>query len=167
MKIVIISDVHDHLPNLKKVLDYCVKEKIKKIICCGDLASQESLDFLNDNFEGEIYYSLGNAEAGKLSEFADGAMHKKTKMFNNVGEATFDGIKTAFVHYPDVADELCARGKYDFVFHGHTHKPWEEMVGQCKKLNPGNVAGIIYPPTFAVWETEGNKFSLIRIHDLM
>jgi hypothetical protein len=33
-------------------------------------------------------------------------------------------------------------------------------------LNPGNVAGEIYLPTFAVWEVESNNFELIKIHDL-
>ncbi|KKP57116.1 MAG: hypothetical protein UR51_C0023G0001, partial [Candidatus Moranbacteria bacterium GW2011_GWF1_34_10] len=32
-KIAIISDVHNNETNLKKVLDYCAREKIKKIIC--------------------------------------------------------------------------------------------------------------------------------------
>ena len=49
MKIAIISDVHDNIPNLKKILNYCIENKIEKIICCGDLASLETLDFINDN----------------------------------------------------------------------------------------------------------------------
>ena len=50
MKVVIISDVHNNTTNLKKVLDFCAKNKIGKIICCGDLSSNETLDFLNDHF---------------------------------------------------------------------------------------------------------------------
>ena len=33
-------------------------------------------------------------------------------------------------------------------------------------LNPGNVAGEIYPATFSIWETDDNKFELIRINEL-
>jgi putative phosphoesterase len=166
MKIAIISDVHDNLAGLKKALDCCAEKGIASIICCGDLASLETLDFLNDHFEGAIFYVLGNAEAGKLFEFEDGYTYKKTKMFRTVGEASFGGIEVAFTHYPEQADDLCFSGKYKLVFHGHTHKPWEETVGQCKKLNPGNMAGILYPPTFAIWETDNNDFKLIRVHDL-
>ena len=74
--------------------------------------------------------------------------------------------KIVFVHFPEIARKLAESGKYDFVFYGHTHKPWEEMIGKCKMLNPGNVAGEIYPPTFAVWNTKDDSFKLIRIHDL-
>ncbi|KKP82446.1 MAG: hypothetical protein UR83_C0052G0017 [Candidatus Moranbacteria bacterium GW2011_GWF2_35_54] len=70
MKIAIISDVHNNETNLKKVLDYCIKKKIKKIICCGDLASDETLDFMADNFNppggGEIYYTFGNMDNEQL-----------------------------------------------------------------------------------------------------
>jgi predicted phosphodiesterase len=41
-----------------------------------------------------------------------------------------------------------------------------EKVDNCLVLNPGNVAGEIYPPTFAVWNTEDGKFELIKVHDL-
>ena len=61
-KIAIISDIHNNEVNLKKVLDYCVQNKIEKIICCGDLASMETLDFLNDNFSGELFFTFGNMD---------------------------------------------------------------------------------------------------------
>jgi predicted phosphodiesterase len=70
------------------------------------------------------------------------------------------------VHYPEVAKQLCESGQYDFVFYGHTHKPWEENIGNCKMLNPGNVANQYYPPTFAAWNTSDNQFKLIRINEL-
>ena len=166
MKIAIISDVHNNLVNLKKVLDYCGWEKIKTIICCGDLASQETLDFLNDNFDGVIYYAFGNMDNDQLRNFEHAGEYKKTKIYEKFGETEIDGNKIAFVHFPDVARKLCETEKYNFVFHGHTHKPWLEQKEKCLILNPGNVAGEIYLPTFAVWNTEKGKIDLIKVHDL-
>ena len=60
MNIAIISDIHDNIPNLKKVLDYCRKQKVEKMIHCGDLATLETLDFINKNFSGEIFFTFGN-----------------------------------------------------------------------------------------------------------
>ncbi|HCU70815.1 MAG TPA: hypothetical protein DIC35_03645 [Candidatus Moranbacteria bacterium] len=176
MLVAIISDIHNNEVNLKKVLDYCHTQKIKNIVCCGDLASQETLDFLNDNFSGEIFYTFGNMDNEHLRNFKFVEKYKNTKLFRNFGETEINGKKIAFIHYPEEAKELCGTGKYDFVFYGHTHKPWEEVIAlhssakasgrQCKILNPGNVAGEIYPPTFAVWNTENDQFELIRIHNL-
>lgn len=177
MKIAIISDVHNNLVNLKKVLDYCASNAIEKIICCGDLASIETLDFLNDNFSGEILYTFGNMDNDFLKNyFFKNNQFKKTKIFKEFGEMSFEvglqadrsptSIKIAFVHFPRIAKGLCRTGKYDVVFYGHSHKPWQENIGKCVMLNPGNVAGEIYPATFAVWKTENDKFELVRIDSL-
>jgi uncharacterized protein len=167
MKIAIISDIHNNTVNLKKVLDYCVQNKIEKIICCGDLASIETLEFLNDNFEGESYFTFGNMDNDFLKNyFFKNNEFKKTKIFKKEGGLEIGGKKIAFVHFPRIAKGLCRRGRYNFVFYGHTHKPWEENIGSCKMLNPGNVTGDIYPATFAVWNTEDDKFELIRISDI-
>ena len=191
MQIAIISDTHNNEVNLKKVLDYCQTNAIGTIICCGDLASETTLDFINDNFSGTIHYTFGNMDNDQLKEFIRHPMssdhnarktsdvlnvpkYKNTFLYQNFGELKIENEKIAFVHFPEAAKELCQSGKYDFVFYGHTHKPWsaevlmKETVDQksCTMLNPGNVAGEIYPPTFAVWNTDNNKFDLIRIHDL-
>lgn len=166
MPVAIISDVHNNITNLKKVLDYCAREKIETIICCGDLASMETLDFLNDNFSGEIHYCFGNMDNGHLRNYDFEAKYKNTWIFRDYGEVEIDNRKIAFVHFPEIAKKLCETGKYDFVFYGHTHKPWEETIGKCKMLNPGNVAGEMYLPTFCIWDTNIDKFDLIRIHSL-
>jgi len=227
MQVAITSDIHNNLANLKKVLDYCNSKKIGTMICCGDLASLETLDFLNDNFAGEIFYCFGNMDDGQMktevfknpspllplkkgeritSPFAclparqgkrgrgnlknvqviESCKYKNTLIFKNHGEIKIAGKSIAFVHYPDIAKKLAESGKYDFVFYGHTHKPWssfvstdakamadkktsedkEENINGCLMLNPGNVANELYPPTFAVWKTENDKFELVKVNDL-
>ena len=177
MKIAIISDVHDNIPNLKKVLDYCAGSKIEKTICCGDLASLETLEFLNDNFEGEIFFTFGNMDNDYLQNyFFKNNEFRKTKIFKKEGEAEMDGHKIGFVHFPRIAKGMCRTGKYEKVFYGHTHKPFTEIIElpasaeapawRCEMLNPGNVAGQFFPATFAVWNTEDDKFDLIRINEL-
>lgn len=167
MQIAIISDIHNNISNLKKVLDYCREKKIEKIICCGDLASLETLDYLNDNFQGEIFFTFGNMDNDYLKNYSfRNNQYKNTRIFRDFGEVEFDNIKVAFVHFPEVAKKLCEIGKYKFVFYGHTHKPFEETINNCKMLNPGNVAGDIFLPTFATWNTENNKFNLVRVYDL-
>jgi hypothetical protein len=158
------------LENLQKVLTYCKREsasrRIEKIICCGDLASLETLDFLNDNFSGEIYFVFGNMDDDHLRDYPFEKKYKNTFVFKNIGEIKIENKSIAFTHYPEEAKKLAQTGKYNFVFHGHTHKPWTEKINNCIVLNPGNVANQIYPPTFAVWNTENDNFELIRINDL-
>ena len=173
-KIAIISDIHNNEINLEKVLDYCNAQKIETIICCGDLASKETLDFMNDIYAGIILYIFGNADYDDLRDLEDEKKYRNTYIFKNFGEANIEKKAVAFTHYQQKAKSLARTKKYNFVFYGHTHKPWISSVKttadqgkECTILNPGNVAGDIYPPTFAVWDTEKNSFELIRIHNLV
>lgn len=177
MYIAITSDIHNNLANLKKVLNYCANKKITTMVCCGDLASIETLDFLNANFLGKIYYCFGNMDNEQMNQMfsslpknnsdeVPSEKYKQTLVFKDYGEAEIDHKKIAFVHFPEKAKQLCESKKYDFVFYGHTHKPWEETIKNCKMLNPGNIANEIYPPTFAIWNTENDKFKLVRVNEL-
>jgi hypothetical protein len=180
MFVAIISDIHNNEVNLKKVLNYCEGNKISTIICCGDLASEETLEFLNNNFSGQIHYTFGNMDNDQLlghliSNWTSNVLkYKNTILYKKFGETEMDHKKIAFVHFPEIAKRLCETGKYDFVFYGHTHKPWvssakasaDQGKKKCIMLNPGNVAGDIYPPTFAIWDTRNDSFKLIRVHDL-
>lgn len=167
MQIAIISDIHDNIPNLTKVLNYCRENKVEKIICCGDLASLETLDFLNDNFKGEIFFVFGNMDNDYLKNYPfKNNSYKNTKIFKYFGETAIQNKQIAFVHKPEPAKKLCNSGKYDFVFYGHTHKPWTEIANNCTLLNPGNVANQIYPPTFSIWNIDNNDFDLVRINGL-
>lgn len=166
MKIAIISDSHNNEKALKKFLRYCKEEEIEIIIHCGDMASLEMMKVLNDNFSGDIHYTFGNADYDDVRDLNSQKKYKHTFIYKRFGETEIDGNNIAFVHFPEVARKLAEGGRYDFVFYGHTHQPWEETVGKCKMLNPGTLAGEIYLPTFAAWNTTNNKFSLIRVDDL-
>lgn len=177
MLIAIISDTHDNIPNLKKVLDYCRENKVEKIIHCGDLAEIETLDYLKENFTGDIFWTFGNMDRGHAADypFADGK-YRSINIFSKHGEVEIAGKKMAFVHFPEYAMSLADEGKFDYVFYGHTHKPWTQTIRgenkmngnikECELLNPGNVANQYYPPTFAIWNSLDEKFSLIRINEL-
>ncbi len=87
MLIAIISDTHDNIPNVKKVLDYCRENKIEKLIHCGDLAEIETLDYIKENFIGDIFWTFGNMDRGHSADypFADGK-YRGINIFSKHGE---------------------------------------------------------------------------------
>ena len=50
--------------------------------------------------------------------------------------------------------------QFNLVFHGHTHKAWEEKINETRMINPGELAGQFYKPTFAIYDTETDKLEL-------
>jgi len=167
MRIAIISDSHDNLANLKKVLDWLKKNKIAALIHCGDVFRKETVSFISQNFKGKIYISLADVDD-------DIKRIPRVKIYEKFGELKKDGKKIAFCHFPEKARELANSQKlapyraakggsdagYDLVFYGHLHKPWKTKIRKTILANPGNVAGIFFKPTFAVYDTKTDKLDL-------
>ncbi len=161
MKIAIISDTHDNLTTLNKTIGWINKSDVRKIIHCGDIASFETLQELSRLYAGEIQLVFGNmdddyslSETLKNHPLANVIAHRK------IGAIDIEGKKIAFTHFPRLAEDLAKSEKYDIVFYGHTHKPWEEKIGGNRLVNPGNLAGQFYKASFATYDTETDKMEL-------
>lgn len=158
MKIAIISDTHDNFSNVEKFSSFAKKEKIKVIIHCGDVCGNETMKKLKENFKGKIYLVFGNADIKEqILEFKN---NPKIEIFGAFGEVKIDNLKMAFCHFFNDAKKFCQARKYDFVFYGHTHKPWIEKTENCILANPGNLAGLYYKASFAVLDTKTKNISL-------
>lgn len=170
MKFAIISDVHDNIPNLDKTLNYINSNKIEIIICCGDLASRETLEHLQDNFKGTINYVFGNMDEHNMRDkkelIENSEKNENINVFESIGATTIDNIKIAFTHFPDIAKKLADEEKYHLVFFGHTHIPAMEKIKKTMIINPGNVGNFRNAPTFATFDTETKKPELILIDEL-
>jgi putative phosphoesterase len=160
MKIAIISDSHDNIPNMEKALTWINQNNVELIVHCGDLAAPAMLTkILAPKFSGEIHIVHGNVGDPDLLEQLAKDL-SQVKIHGIVGQIEIDHKKIAFTHFPEKALELAKKGDFDLVFYGHTHKPWEEKVGNTKLVNPGTLAGMFCRATFAVYNTENDKLEL-------
>jgi len=162
MRIAIVSDTHDHLPNFKRALDWIKKAKIKLVLHCGDVCAPAVLKEAAKDFSGKIHLVFGNVDGDRFLM----AKQVYEKEIGNVilhgewAELKVDNKKIALTHRPKFARGLATTQEYALVFYGHTHKPWEEKIGKCRLVNPGNLAGLFYKATFAVYDTKTNKLEL-------
>lgn len=155
MKILIVSDTHDNLENLKKIFDYTHKKNIRTLIHCGDVCNGDTLSLIEKNFDN-IYLALGNADL-KFSLFEK---PKKTKIFESKGEVEIEGLKIGFCHIFNLKEQKENLKRFDFFFFGHTHWPFLKKEKNCFLANPGNLAGLFYKPTFAVLDSKTKKLEL-------
>jgi len=167
MKIAIISDTHDNWPNIEKFLTYINSQNIDLLIHCGDVCAPSTLEILAKKFSKPIHLCFGNVDGDQ-----DGMRQLANDEFENLriyevnGELEIEGIKVAFTHLPEEAKKLADQQIFDLVFHGHTHKPWEEKTGKTRVVNPGNLANMFYKPTFAIYDTKTDKLELKILEQL-
>lgn len=166
MRIAVVSDSHDNIPNIKKFLDWVNKNNIEMIIHCGDLTAPSVIKKLLDpKFASPIHFVHGNVADRELNQkLSDESDH--ITCHGDQGKIEADGKKIAFNHYPDEAEALAKTGKYNLVFYGHDHRPWEKTIGKTRLLNPGTLAGIFNKATFAVYDTRSDKAELILLEKI-
>jgi hypothetical protein len=163
MKVAVLSDIHDHLPNLNQSLQLVKDNHCEAIIFCGDYCSPTTFKALA-GFGLPLYAIFGNVDGAKY-EIMKAIMENKyqVEQKNDLLEVELDGKKIAACHKPEFAEGLAAIGKYDVVFYGHTHERRQKMVGKAILINPGEIMGNIEIPSFAIYDTEENKINFVEV----
>lgn len=136
MRIGIISDTHNRVGTFQNGLAYFRKNGIDTIFHCGDVTTVETARLMAGF---AVHYVYGNADvdAAAIRDLLQSANSAST------GGAVFTGpldgvsIAAAHGHQAGIINELASGGKYDYVFHGHTHYQTDEMVGSTRIINPG------------------------------
>ena len=163
MKIGVISDSHDNLPNIRKAVQVFSTNGVEALIHGGDFCSPFTIpEFKLLSDKGvKMHAVFGNNDGDRVllarrgegfCTFADGSLI-----------VTLDGKRIIVLHYPDLGEDLHRLGAYDLVVYGHNHKVRVEG-GQKKLLNPGTCAGYLAESaTVAVLETSDLKVDILRL----
>lgn len=158
MKIAIISDIHDNCSIIDKFLKYTKKLNIKTVICCGDIGSNDTFEYLFNNYKNNIYIVLGNADL----DIKNIPNKKNIKIFPVLGEIVLDKNKIAFIHNIKNFNKKNIN-KFNYIFYGHNHMPWIEKKQETIIANPGCLSEY-NTSSFALLDTKYNKLELIKIN---
>jgi hypothetical protein len=163
MKIAVISDIHGNMAYLAKAKKIIDNKKIKIVICCGDVQTEEVFHEL-DSWPQKIYLTLGNADLELEYKLEKGLIYpEKLEYFRDFGVVNLAGKKIAFTHYDFYAKKLVTESKYDIIFYGHTHTPWEEKFNDSILINPGEITAQFGKPTFAIYDLVKMKARLVLL----
>ncbi len=160
MKLAILSDSHDHIPNLREALRRAREAGAEVCFHCGDLISPFMVPVLAE-FPGTIHLIFGNNRGDPH------LLEKQLARFSHIhfhGDYAFvevAGLSVAMVHYPDLARGFAATGDYDLVLCGHTHVYKVQRVGRALIINPGELLGKEGPPSLVIFDTETGELEKV------
>lgn len=149
MKIIVVSDSHGNIANLKLVMGFAKKIKAGTIIHCGDWNNLKSIEeVLSSNIP--LYTVLGNAD---IHSEVKGLLERKAKKFNEKFlNISLGKRKIGIVH--NIKDLIISKNKFDIIFCGHRHFKSERVINGTKVVSPGALHSI--KPSFAVYDTDTN-----------
>ncbi len=142
MKIGVMSDSHDHLPNIRRALHLFADRQVGALVHAGDFCSpfffRETEELKNRGVR--MYAVFGNNDGDRLLLARNGSGFCEFRDGVHVFE--LDGRRIVAMHYPDVAESLLRSGDFDLVIYGHNHQRLEKGQGRLL-LNPGSCAGYL------------------------
>ena len=150
MKLAAISDIHDNIWSLARVLQAIAGEGVDALLVLGDLCAPFTLRDIGNGFAGPVHAIFGNNDGDHFHLMQVAAEAGNVTLYGPFAELTFADARVALVHYPELARGLAASGSYRAVFYGHSHKAEVNRVGECVAINPGQVIGRLGPVTYAI-----------------
>ncbi len=161
MKVAVMSDSHDNFAGLRAALSKIKEKGCNTIIFLGDFCAPSSFRLIA-GAKLPLYFIFGNVDGEQMQIAREAAKMNNVTFERDFLEFTLAGKKIAICHKDDFAYALAFTGKYDVVFHGHTHEQRNEMVGKTLLANPGAVGGD-NPHSFAIYDTDTNKVEFVEV----
>ena len=152
----VVSDTHNRLSHIEKIIDIFNSNKVDYVVHTGDITQAKTLKRfcrLNSTLIGVYGNNDLNEKGLEETSIEHGFNFQNPPLVTNIG-----GRKIAILHEPDEIKELIENEtNLDLILHGHTHRYRLEDINGVKIFNPGECAGIL----------EGkNSVGLIYLHDL-
>jgi putative phosphoesterase len=131
----IISDTHEDVRMIMKAVKVFKERGPSLIIHCGDIISPPVLEL----FAGlplRLVFGNNDGERSGLKKKCGELGFQEiedTLTFEYAGQRFFVNHGTS----ARAIEEAVATQSYDYVLHGHTHIPRDEVVGRTRIVNPG------------------------------
>jgi hypothetical protein len=140
------------------------KEKgAEAVIHCGDLIGTQTLRAAMD-LSLPMHVIHGN-NLGDPVSLARWARDSSGQLYYHGADARLElgGRRVFVVHYPEYGYAMACTGEWDLVCCGHSHAAGVEQVANVKGgktwlVNPGTVAGLAAPPTWALGDLDAMRF---------
>ena len=164
MKIGIIADTHDSLPNIDKAVKRLNAEKVQLVLHAGDYVAPFSILHFKP-LEAKLIGIFGNNDGDH--QF----LKKRFKEINaeirgRFAEINAEGVKIAMIHGEDMEllTSLIGTGSYDAIVHAHSHEAKIYRQGKTTVINPGEVCGYLSgKSTMALLDTKTLDTRIVEI----
>jgi putative phosphoesterase len=172
MLIGILSDTHDQVHYLPRVLRYYQDRGIDMLFHCGDWVSPFTLQYFKA-LDVPIYAVYGNNDGDKFThQRVAQRVGLNLTMEDQLLIHSVAGKNLALYHGTsrDIVSALVKCGDYDAVFYGHNHQAIIEQHGTTLAMNPGTLLDKtteeIQGASFGIYDAEANRGELIWLNQL-
>lgn len=152
----VVSDTHNNIKNINRIISLFNQEPVDLVIHTGDICSANTLKHfskLNAPFIGVFGNNDRNEEGLKEVCTEHGFLFQEPPL-----SICLKNKKVVIFHEPDLIQEYLKKHKdVDLILHGHTHRHKEVEIDEIVYFNPGESAG---------WIEGKNALGIINLDNL-
>lgn len=145
MRIGVVSDTHNHLPNVSRIVELFNAAGVDRVVHTGDITQPKTLEVLA-RLDAPLCGVYGNNDIGELENLL--ATAERLGFDLQPGQRTFSWAerRVLVVHdplefEPELADARSKGAPPDVILHGHDHRYRLEEERGAWVFNPGECAG--------------------------
>ena len=142
MLVGVVSDTHNNIKNIKKIICLFNEEQVDLVIHTGDISKAETLRNFSE-LDAPLVGVFGNND--RVEEGLKEVCEEYNFKFQEPPlSLTLENKKIAVFHEPDLIKDYIKEHKdIDLILYGHTHRYKEETIDKTVYFNPGESAGSI------------------------
>ncbi len=138
MRIGVVSDTHNNLKNVARIVELFNEARVERVIHTGDITQAKTLHALAD-LNAPLHGVFGNNDQER--ESLEAAIRQHGFHFQEPPlELDWAGQRLLVVHDPLEFDGVLS-ARHQLALHGHTHLYRLERRGNQTLFNPGECAG--------------------------
>jgi len=140
MLVGVVSDTHNNIKNIKKIICLFNEELVDLVIHTGDISKAETLRNFSE-LDAPLVGVFGNND--RVEEGLKEVCEEYNFKFQEPPlSLTLENKKIAVFHEPDLIKDYIKEHKdIDLILYGHTHRYKEEKIDKTVYFNPGESAG--------------------------
>ena len=137
MRIGVVSDTHNHLRNVARIVELFNAAAVERVVHTGDITQAKTLEVLR-HLDAPLHGVFGNNDERR--SLSEAAKQHGLALAEPPLELHWSGRRIVVVHDPlDLRHAL--RDEHELVLHGHTHRQVVERQPRRLTFNPGECAG--------------------------
>jgi uncharacterized protein len=139
MRIGVVSDTHNHLSNVARIVELFNQARVERVVHTGDITQARTLEVLA-RLEAPLLGVFGNNDEGERQGLEAAAAHYDIALCDPPLELCLAGRRIIVVHDPRDLDTALG-ADHQVALHGHTHRRAIERSDGRLVFNPGECAG--------------------------
>ncbi len=140
MRIGIISDTHNHLPNVRRIVALLNDAGVERVVHTGDITQSKTVRLLA-RLHAPLVGVFGNNDLERC-ELEQAATAQGIQLVDPPLFLEWNERRLAVVHDPLDIDPTWLEN-FDVILHGHNHRTVIERKVGCLIFNPGECAGMM------------------------